>query len=466
MTEPRSYLLAWRLEDKKVLVVGGGAIGTAKIETLLGTGAKILVTDPTPSSRVQDLAVRGQVRLRQRRFRPMDLAGCSLVVAATGVSATNRRIRRWARLAKVVVNAVDDPAQCDVTVPAVLNRGPVSIAITTGGATPAGARFLREELTQAIEAVVPPRAADVFTTAANLRDELKHEGRYRYDYRVWREHLFEPGLSRAARGGSLDDVVQRFLVHFASASDPRVGRVILVGAGPGGADLITVRGADALRNADCVVYDRLADPALLDLAPVAAERIPVGKGRGHGVGQDDINGLMIDQARRGNTVVRLKGGDPFVFGRGGEEVDALREAGIEVEVVPGVSSALAAASLAGIPVTDRRSASAFTVMTGHAACRRPQDELPNSSSGTLVVLMAVATAAELAARLQQRGWPGSTGVAFVHAAGTPQQRQCRMTLDEVEVDGCPFASPTVMLVGGTVDAQRDAVSPALAHVPR
>lgn len=241
-------------------------------------------------------------------------------------------------------------------------------------------------------------------------------------------------------------------VPVARAAHPRVGRVILVGAGPGGADLITIRGADALRRADCVIYDRLADPALLGLAPVGAKRIPVGKGRGHGPSQGDINQMMVDRASLGATVVRLKGGDPFVFGRGGEEVDALRAAGIEVEVVPGVSSALAAGALAGIPVTDRRSAASFTVMTGHVAGGRSQDDVPSPSSGTLVVLMAAATASEVATRLVRRGWSPSTGVAFIHAAGTPLQRQYLTDLNAVQAEGCQFSSPTVMLVGGTVPA--------------
>jgi len=453
MTEPRSFLLAWRLAGRRVLVVGGGDIGTAKVETLQGTGAEIVVVDPTPTERVRDLVAQYELTLKPRRFRPWDLRGAALVIAATGDSTTNRRIRRWARLLGVVVNAVDDPQQCDVTVPAVIHRGPVSIAITTGGSTPAGARFLREELTSTIDAAIPEAAGQVFTTAAEIRTQLKHEGRYRYDYRVWRNQLFEPGLGLASRGASLEGLRQRFLTRFDTPEAPRAGKVSLVGAGPGGVDLITVRGANVLKSADCVIYDRLADPDLVNLAPPAAQRIPVGKGKGHGVAQEDINRLLIEHAVQGDNVVRLKGGDPFVFGRGSEEVDALCAAGIDVDVIPGLSSALAGPALAGISVTDRRSASSFTVVTGHAACSREKDSLPPPSSGTLVVLMAASTADRVAAQLCDAGWPPATGTAFVHAAGTERQQSFWTKLEDVRAQGCPFPSPTVMLVGGTVQAQ-------------
>lgn len=452
MTEPRPYVLAWKLAGRRVLVVGGGNIGTAKIETFTGTGARLIVVDPTPSERVLELAAAGDISLRQRRFRPHDLFGVSLVVAATGESRTNRRIRRWARLARVLVNAVDDPAYCDVTVPAVVVRGPATVAITTGGATPAGARFLRETLTDAVEATLPAATGELLEAASELRAELRHHGGYRYDYRAWKNHLFEPGLNAGHRGRSITPVVDAFLDRFAANAPAPVGRVTLVGAGPGGVDLITMRGANALAKADVVVYDRLAEPRLLDLAPVAAERIPVGKGKGHGATQSEINALLIERAYAGDHVVRLKGGDPYVFGRGGEEVDALAAAGIAVDVVPGLSSALAAPALAGIALTDRRASSAFTVVTGHRA--RIDDELvalQASEASTLVVLMAASTADEVARQLVENGWDRTSSAAFVHAAGTPRQQQTTLDLASVIDQGCPFASPTVMVVGPTVD---------------
>lgn len=456
---PRPYLLAWRLDGRRVVVVGGGNIGTAKVETLLGTGASIVVFDPTPSERALDLARQGKVTVVERRVRPTDLLRTALVVAATGDSKTNRRIRRWAKPLGVVVNAVDDRDNCDVTVPAVIHRGPATVAITTGGTTPAGARFLREELTDAIEAALPADADVVLEHARCARDELKRSGRYRYDYAAWRQMYFEPAIDavRHGRTGAVAEVRRRFEAEFTSATTPlRSGSVTLVGAGPGGADLITVRGVEALKRADVVVYDRLADPELVDLAPPAAERIPVGKGKGFGTSQEEINRLLVHKSSEGSHVVRLKGGDPFVFGRGGEEVDACRAADVPVTVVPGVSSALAGPCLAGVPVTDRRAASSFTVVTGHLAGRNQHDlQALGATDSTLVVLMASSTADSVAVEFCRGGRAADEPVVFVHAAGTDRQAVHRTDLASVMQDGCPFPAPSVMVVG-PVAAMSDA----------
>jgi len=458
MTVPTStpqaapYLVALRIENKKVVVIGGGEIGTGKIETLLSARPRLVVVDPTPSDRVRDLAQRGELELRTRRFCPLDMFGAKLVVAATGDSRTNRRIRLWARLTRALVNAVDDPPNCDVTVPSVVRRGPATIAISTGGATPAGARFLREELSAVIDDVLPLETGHVLETARTVRRQLRHEGSYRFDYHGWRNEFFEPAFAamRAGKHSSMASIAHNFLQHERTRTPPRVtGSVVLVGAGPSGADLITIRGARALASADVVVYDRLADPALLDHAPAAAQRIPVGKGKGFGHTQDEINSLLIDLAAKGQNVVRLKGGDPFVFGRGGEEVSALEQECIPVEIVPGISSALAAPALAGIPVTDRRFASSFTVITGHAASA--PTSISGLPDGTLVVLMAATTAADIAAELIDRGRPADEPVAFVHHAGSSSQSTFVTRLDHVAVDGCPYVSPTVMVVGDVVD---------------
>ena len=464
--QPAPYLVALRIAKKKVVVIGGGNIGTGKIETLLSAQPRLVVVDPTPSDRVRDLAERGALELRQRRFCPLDLFGSKLVVAATGDSRTNRRIRLWARLTRALVNAVDDPANCDVTVPSVVRRGPATIAISTGGATPAGARYLREELSAVIDDVLPADCGHVLEAARSVRHQLRKEGTYRFEYPRWRESFFEPAFS-ALRSGAPTHVMaiaNDFIAgERAKVSAKRVGSVVLVGAGPAGDDLITIRGARALATADVVVYDRLADASLLAYAPAAAERIPVGKGKGFGHTQCDINALLIDRARQGQRVVRLKGGDPFVFGRGGEEVSALRNASIEIEVVPGVSSAIAAAALSGIPVTDRRCASSFTVITGHQGSSAT-GPLPAPSNGTLVVLMAATTAAGVATRLLAQGRPASEPVAFVHRAGSSDQALFVTRLDQASVDGCPFVSPTVMIVGDVVNYQRADPGPVSSEV--
>lgn len=444
--------MAWRLQGRRVLVVGGGNIGTGKIETLLATRAVVTVIDPHPSSRTQDLAEQGVIRMKRRRFRPTDVLGASLVVAATGDTKTNRWIRRCAKIRGAVVNAVDDLPNCDVTVPAVIRRGPATIAITTGGATPAGARFLREELTTALDKTIPKEFAELLECAAHSRKRLRDHGGYRFDYNGWRQRLFEPlhaALQVGAPRATIDELVQRFEdEERAKYAGRRAGSVCLVGAGPGGADLITVRGANELAKADVVVYDRLADPELLALAPVVAERIPVGKGKGFGATQQQINELLIERAQQGDRVVRLKGGDPFVYGRGGEEVDALNAAGIAVEVVPGISSALGAPALAGISITDRRYASSVAIVTGHTVPQGDSDwSYLARGASTLVVLMAASTAAHVATELIANGRANDEPVAFVHRAGRSDQQTAILPLSSVAITGCPFESPTIMVVG-------------------
>lgn len=237
-----------------------------------------------------------------------------------------------------------------------------------------------------------------------------------------------------------------------------LGTVTLVGAGPGGSDLITVRGALALAVAEVVVYDRLADPELLELAPAEALLIPVGKARGTGTHQDTINATLVEHALAGSNVVRLKGGDPFVFGRGNEEADVLAEAGIDCEVIPGISSALAAPALAGIPLTERGGAGSFTVLTGHRIDDVDHDwsALARSSS-TLVVLMGASTSSSVAARLIDGGRAPSEPVAVVHAAGTAAMRTALLDLAALRSHGCPFPAPCVIVIGDVASRVRPIV---------
>ena len=222
----------------------------------------------------------------------------------------------------------------------------------------------------------------------------------------------------------------------------------LVGAGPGGADLVTVRGARALARADVVVYDRLADPELLDLAPRGAELIAVGKAKGWGPSQEEINTLIVERALRGSCVVRLKGGDPFVFGRGSEEYDAVVAAGLGCDVVPGLSSALAGPALAGIPLTHRGVSASFTVLSGHRVAERDHDWDALARSGsTLVVLMGATTARAIAARLIVAGRSEGEAVALVHRAGRSDARTVRTTLGDLRDLGCPLPAPVVIVVG-------------------
>lgn len=459
-------LLAWDLTDRRVLVVGAGAIAESKVETLRSTGARLVVVGMAATPRLRELAADRMIELHQRSFRRSDVVAARLVIAATGDRPLNRRVRRWAHLVRAVANVVDDPALCDVTVPATVRRGAATIAIATDGASPAAARFLREE----IERTIPASVADLVDHTAIARRGLRDRGDYRYDYQAWRQRLLEPGLEavRAGRPNALRELRHRFELEFTAASPIRTGRVTLVGAGPGGADLITVRGARALASADVVVYDRLADPILLDLAPVAAVRIPVGKAKGSGVSQAEINEILVREAIAGSHVVRLKGGDPFVFGRGSEEFDAVAAAGLSCEVIPGVSSALAAPALFGVPVTERGISASFTVLSGHriAEADHDWDALARSGS-TLVVLMGASTAGQIASRLIAHGRAASEPAAIVHRAGTADARATRRTLADLAADGCPFPAPCVITIGAVAGSLAESpVRGDVATLPR
>ncbi|MDY7106939.1 MAG: siroheme synthase CysG [Actinomycetota bacterium] len=441
------YFVGWDLAGRRVLVVGGGEVAQGKIETLLPTGARIRVVAPVLTPRLADLAERGEITWHARRFRPRHARGCALVVAAEAEPRSDRKVRRAGHRHGALVNVVDVPELCDVIVPATIHRGPATIAITTSGATPAAARFLREQINE----VLPVGTGELLEEAADARRELRHAGAYRYDYRAWRERLLEPGLEavRSGRTGAVRELRRRFVAEFASPTPLREGRVTIVGAGPGGADLITVRGARAIASADVILYDRLADPELLTLAPVGVERIPVGKAKGHGVDQDEIARLLVERARRGDHVVRLKGGDPFVFGRGGEELDAVTAAGFACEVVPGLSSSMAGAALAGIPVTHRGEAASVLVLSGHRAHADDDYDWAAVAAGadTIVVLMAATTAGAVGRRLLDAGRPAEEPVAVVHRAGTETQESTVSTLAELAERGSPYPSPSILVIG-------------------
>ncbi|MEM9520211.1 MAG: uroporphyrinogen-III C-methyltransferase [Actinomycetota bacterium] len=442
----RPFMVSVRLDGRRVVVVGGDDAATAKVETLIDTGAAVVVIAAEPSARLLDLADRGRLMVERRSVRRRDLRGTALVIVSDSVPKPGR-IARWGRRAGAMVNVVDTPALCDVTVPASIDIGPATVAISTNGATPAGARFLREQITAAL----PERLGELLDRAADARDELRTEGRYRYDYARWRDDLLEPGLRELSLDGTADLQVlaEHFVEVFEQPRRPTGGSVALVGAGPGGADLITLRGARLLAEAEVVLYDGLADPALLALAPLAAQRIPVEKRKGRGPRQESINELIIEHGLAGRRVVRLKGGDPFVFGRGAEEVAAAEAVGLPVEVVPGLSASLAGPALAGITVTDRHLASGATIISGHRAGSDDYDwEAIGRSASTLIVLMAASTAATVADRLLAEVGPNHP-VAFVHNAGRTNQKVAYSTISDVVRDGCPFPSPTVMVVGPT-----------------
>ena len=348
-TGARGYVVSWRLAGRRVVVVGGGPVAEAKVTGLLDSGAEMVVVAPEVVPRLAALAEAGAIVWVRRRVRRRHLGQAALVVAATASETTNARVYRHGRRAGALVNVVDDPGRCDVTVPAVLRRGPATVAVTTDGASPAAARFLREHL----EKVLPPGLGEVVAQAGKARAELRDQGRYRYDYYAWKQRFFEPAMEAitAGRGpGAVEELARRLVAAFDLAAPLRPGRLRVVGAGPGDPDLMTVRAARLLADADVVVHDGSVAEAVLALAPAAALRLAAGNLGGGEAGGGEAGGGEVEQAvfehvRAGASVVVLTGGDPSAVGRSIEALPDLAAAGVGVEVVPGVSVTVAPPSI-------------------------------------------------------------------------------------------------------------------------
>ena len=426
-----------KLAGRNVVVVGGGAMAAVRVRQLQDAGACVTVIAPEV---LEEVAARAAAVLR-RPFRPADLDGAWLAVAAA-TPGVNRAVAAAAEERRVLVNAVDDPEQASAYTGGIVRRGDATVAISTGGRAPALAALLRE----AIDADLPADVAEWVDVAEAERAAWKRERvplperRARLLATLNRLHRAAVASRPAPRGEPVEP-----------RTAPVGGFVSLVGAGPGDPGLLTRRGADRLAAADLVLYDALVAPDVLRLAP-RAHLFYVGKRAGRpSVSQRTIERLLVRAARRGKRVVRLKCGDPYVFGRGGEEVDALLAAGVPFEVVPGVSSAIAAPALAGIPVTHRGLSRGFAVVSGHseATCGALLDGLAPGAL-TVVVLMGIAARAGIAARLLARGWAPETPAAIVLGASHAEAFTWTGTLAELGAAALPEAHaelPGTLVVG-------------------
>ena len=431
------------LVDRRVLVVGGGAVATAKVARLLDVGARVVVVAPQIASQLEHLPVT----IIRRRFEPADLDDTWYVVSAAPADV-NAHVVAEATKRRVFVNAVDDPAHATAFAGSGFKRGPVTIAISTGGEAPAMARVMRE----ALERLVGRDVEDWTSMATKLRGEWKHAGvpmEKRRDALLEAiAHLHREAVASAV---SMDATAPRSTARQSTAPANGRGFVSLVGAGPGDPELLTRLGARRLAEADLVLYDALVSPATVSLA-VKAQRILVGRRRGsETVGQQAINRTLVRAARRGRRVVRLKGGDPFVFGRGGEEALALAQAGIAFEIVPGVSSALSAPGLASIPVTHRGVSGAVMITTAHDADRfRSLVDGLAPATATLVIMMGTAHRAAVAHALIDAGWRASTPAAIVWNASFRDQAVWTGSLDTLSQPVAPGDVPGTIIVGDVV----------------
>jgi uroporphyrin-III C-methyltransferase/precorrin-2 dehydrogenase/sirohydrochlorin ferrochelatase len=440
------------LAGRRCLVVGAGAVAARKIGLLLRAGAAVHVVAPCASPEVAALAASGRVRYEARRFAARDLDGAALAIAAMAERETNAAVSAAARRRGVPVNVADDPALCTVTLPAIVDRGPVTIAIATGGAAPTLARHLRAR----IERVVPAGVADLADFMRRVRPRVRaavpDAGARR---RLW-DRLAEGPIADLAMAGRAEEAEQRLEALLAKpAAAPARGKVYLVGAGPGDPELLTLKAARLLQEADAVVHDRLVSAGVLDLARREAERVDVGKRCGRqSTPQAEINARLVSLARAGKRVVRLKGGDPFVFGRGGEEMQALLAAGIACEIVPGVTAALGCAAYAGIPLTHRDHAHACIFVTGHssggaldldwASLARPLQ--------TVCVYMGLGSLDRLVAGLVRHGVSPRMPAAIVVEGTTPRQQVLAGRLGELaRLRGdVPPAAAGLVIIGEVV----------------
>ena len=442
------YPLFANLRDRTVLVVGGGEVAARKCRALLDTGARVTVVAPALHEDFAPWVAAGRIRYVASDFEDSQLDGAALVIAATSDDAVNRRVAGAADGRRIFVNVVDDAELSTFHVPAVVDRAPLQIAISSGGAAPMLARRLREQLETLLDHALGP--------LATLLDRARRKIRLRFGNiaarRAFYEDILAGSVTRLLRAGRLHEAEQELDRTLHARRDAHRGSVTLVGGGPGDPGLLTLHALRALNEADVILHDRLISDAILDLARRDAKRIEVGKQAGnHHVTQERIHALMLEHARAGRRVVRLKGGDPFIFGRGGEELEFLRAHGIAYDVVPGITAATACAAYAGVPLTHRDHAQSVRFLTAH--CRDSLEALDWGSLAaprqTLAIYMGVAQLEALRAQLLAAGKPASTPVVVIENGTRGEQRVIVAALRDLDglAQRHALQSPALLIVG-------------------
>ena len=439
------------VREQPCLVVGGGEVAARKSALLLRAGARVTVLAPALSAAFDADLAAARIAHRAASFRDEDLEGYAVVIAATNDDAVNRAVAAAAKARRIPVNVVDQPALCSFILPSIIERAPVIVAVSSGGASPVLVRLLRARL----ESLIPAGYGRLAALAAAFRDQVKARFKQAERRRFWERVLQGPiaelvfsgrdGEARKALQGSLEDTRLAF----------SGGEVSLVGAGPGDPDLLTFRALRLMQQADVVVYDRLVSRPVLDLVRLEAERIYAGKERAkHALPQEDINHLLVRLAREGKRVVRLKGGDPFIFGRGGEEIDTLAAEGIPFQVVPGITAAAGCASYAGIPLTHRDCAQSVVFVTGHLQDGSMNLNWPALAQPrqTIVVYMALLGVDVLCRELVAHGLPAGTPAALIQQGTTPEQRVLTGNLGTLPgiVRQGGVKAPTLIIIGDVV----------------
>lgn len=442
-----------QIKQRPCLVVGGGSIAARKVALLRKAQADVTVVSPVLCEELQKLNNDGLIQHEKRVFEDSDLQSCVLVIAATNQRPINEHVSQLADKLRLPVNVVDNPDLCSFIMPSIIDRSPVVIAVSTGGSSPVLARLIRTKL----EGSIPAAYGHLAKLVEGFRDKVKTAFPNVESRRGFWEKILEGKVAELVFTGHEDEAKQELDKAIdAGAKNPELpGEVFLVGAGPGDPDLLTFRALRLMQQADVVVYDRLVSPAIMEMVRRDAEIVYVGKERDkHTMQQENINQLLVRLAKEGKRVLRLKGGDPFIFGRGGEEIELLAEQGVDFQVVPGITAANGCSSYAGIPLTHRDYAQSCVFVTGHLkdgsvdlnwkALAHPHQ--------TVVFYMGLHGAPTLCKEMVAHGLPATTPVALIEQGTTPQQRVYIATLDTLleVIASKDIKPPTLIIVGEVV----------------
>jgi uroporphyrin-III C-methyltransferase/precorrin-2 dehydrogenase/sirohydrochlorin ferrochelatase len=441
--------LLHRSIDVKFIIFGGGQVAQRKAQTLIKFTKAITVVSPLLDSRLQTLVDDNRIKhIKSLAMQEHVLAG-NYVVAATDNADVNQQIGCWAKSLSCPVSIADNPDQSDFIFPAIIDRDPVMIAISSASESPALTRYLRNQLDAALSSRIPQ--------LAQFTSRLRRSIRSRFDdskkrQQLWRRLMSSamPNLVLAGKEDQAEDICNNIL-----SGNDHCGEVFLVGAGPGDPELLTLKAVRLIQQADVVFYDRLVSAAILEYCNSKAEMYYVGKAMAdHAVPQEDINQLLADHARLGKTVLRLKGGDPFIFGRGGEEIELLAEQKVPFQVVPGITAASGCSSYAGIPLTHRDYAQSVRFVTGHlkdGTANLPWKELIHPQQ-TLVIYMGLSGISHISQELIAHGMSSDTPIALIEKGTRPEQKVYTSTLADISqvIANNSISAPTLSIIGDVV----------------
>ncbi|MBG3036552.1 uroporphyrinogen-III C-methyltransferase [Proteus mirabilis] len=437
-----------QLNNKPCLLVGGGEVAERKARLLMEAGAVISVVAPTFTPQFMQWQNEQRLQCFMAEFSVADLADKWLVIAATDNEQVNQHVYQQATEQRIFCNVVDSPQQASFIMPSVIDRSPIMVAISSGGKAPVLARILREKMEQWL----PDSLGALAQLAGKLREQVKQRFATMSARRYFWEHFFADKALHAEIDAGRDNAIQQRISTLLSENNQPQGNVVLVGAGPGDAGLMTIKGLQQCQQADVVVYDRLVSDEVMNLVRRDAERIYVGKRAGfHCVPQEEINQILINHAKAGKRVVRLKGGDPFIFGRGSEELEALIEHQIPFSVVPGITAASGCTTYAGIPLTHRDYAQSVRFITGHGkGLNDAQWQCIAQDNQTLVFYMGLSKADYIQQMLLNQHMRATMPVAIVEKGTLATQKVVVGQLQQLAEMASSMQSPALIIVGEVV----------------